>query len=52
MSMSDEPNEEEELLVSIRWKFFKALLKIAGQQIEGRGTREGRHNGVSEWQRN
>lgn len=32
--MSDGANEEEELLVTVRWKAFKALLKIAGQQID------------------
>jgi hypothetical protein len=34
MSMSDEPKEEEELLVTVRWKAFKALLRVAGQQID------------------
>jgi hypothetical protein len=32
--MTDEPKEEEELMVTVRWKAFKALLKIAGQQID------------------
>jgi hypothetical protein len=34
MSIADEPNKEEELLVSIRLKYFKRLLRIAGQQID------------------
>jgi hypothetical protein len=32
--MSDKPNEEEELLVTVRWNAFKALLRVAGQQID------------------
>jgi hypothetical protein len=32
--MSDEYNEEDDLLVSIRLKSFKALLRAIGQQID------------------
>jgi hypothetical protein len=33
-SMTDACKEEEELLVTVRWKFWKALLQAAGRQID------------------